>query len=232
VSHLEASLERLGVAAVDLYQLHFPNPAVPVPIQAEGLRRVLELGLTRHVGVSNFSLRRWSQTERALGRPVISNQVHYNLLQRKPERGLLEYAQRHSRVLLAYSPLAQGVLSGRYRAGALPDDRRRLRPLYSEAALAAATPLLEALSEIAAAHAAKPAQVALAYLLSHPRVVVIPGAKSVAQLEENVAAAEIELAQDEVQALRGASDRFHFSRARAVAEVLGRLSSGRRRTPA
>ncbi|MGH7610581.1 MAG: aldo/keto reductase [Candidatus Dormibacteria bacterium] len=225
VRHLERSLERLGVAAVDLYQLHFPNPLFPVRRQTEGLRRVLELGLTREVGVSNFSLTRWVLTERWLARPVLSNQVQYSLLHRQPERELLPYAEQHQRVILAYSPLAQGILGGRYRSGRSPAGLRRHRLIFSDAALDAAEPLLEVLREVAAGHGVTPAQVALAYLLSHPQVVAIPGAKSVAQLEANVAAAELLLTTDEVLALRRAADLFQLPRLRSVAQLPRRLRS-------
>jgi len=108
------SARRLGVDAIDLYQVHWPNPVVPNAPTMEGMRRVLDEGIVRHAGVSNFSRARWADAERRLGRPVISNQVQYSLVQRKPERELLPYTQRAGRLVIAYSPLAQGLLSGHY----------------------------------------------------------------------------------------------------------------------
>lgn len=225
VSHCAKSLDRLQVPLVDLYQIHWPNPAVPLARQMAGMRKILSLGMSRYAGVSNFSLRRWVAAERRLGLPVISNQVRYNLLQRRPEQGgLLEYAQRNSRLILAYSPLAQGVLSGRYRAGHAPRDLlRRGNSLFTDAALLASAPLLETLREIADAHQSSSSQVALAYLIAQPQVIVIPGAKSIAQLESNVAAADLELGEDELLALRRAADLFHFSRVRAATQFAGRM---------
>ncbi|MGC2192189.1 MAG: aldo/keto reductase [Candidatus Dormiibacterota bacterium] len=224
VSHCAKSLDRLQVPLVDLYQIHWSNPAVPLARQMAGMRKILSLGMSRYAGVSNFSLRHWVAAERRLGQPVISNQVRYNLLQRRPEqRGLLEYAQRNSRVILAYSPLAQGALSGRYRAGHAPRDLRRGNPLFTDAALLAAAPLLETLREIADAHQCSSSQVALAYLIAQPQVIVIPGAKSLAQLESNVAAADLELGEDELLAMRRAADLFQFSRLRATTQLAGRL---------
>jgi aryl-alcohol dehydrogenase-like predicted oxidoreductase len=223
LSHCSQSLDRLQVPLVDLYQIHWSNPAVPLARQMEGMRRILSLGMSRYAGVSNFSLGRWIAAERHLGAPVISNQVKYNLLQRRPESGLLEYAQKHSRLILAYSPLAQGALTGRYQAGHAPRDLRRANSLFTDTALLAAIPVLQKLREIADAHQCSSSQVALAYLLAQPQVIVIPGAKSIEQLESNVAAAELMLAADELLALRREADLFQFSRVRATTQIAGRL---------
>ena len=223
VAHCRRSLARLNRPEMDLYQLHFPNPVIPLGAQMAGLRRVLREGLSRHVGVSNFTLSRWRRAERMLGSPIISNQVRYNLLQRKPERDLLDYANRSSHLVIAYSPLAQGALSGRYRPGQVPAGVRRTNWLFTDEGLRAAEPVVECLREVAAGHGATPAQIALAYLIAQPRVLVIPGAKSIAQLEANVAAADIELAEDELLALRRAADLFQLSRGRAATQMLGGL---------
>ncbi|MGH7667131.1 MAG: aldo/keto reductase [Candidatus Dormibacteria bacterium] len=226
-SHCQRSLERLQVPQVELYQIHKPNPAVPLRVQMEGLRRILGLGLSRYAGVSTYSLRRWRAAERHLGAPVISNQVRYNLLDRGPESDLIPYAQRRRRLVIAYSPLAQGLLSGRYRAGLAPPGLRRANPLFTDAGLDAAQPLLETLRQVADAHRCPPSQVALAYLIAQPQVIVIPGAKSLAQLESNVAAAELRLGQDELGALRQSSDRFRQSRVRTALQLAARLVHSR-----
>ncbi|MGB6772621.1 MAG: aldo/keto reductase [Candidatus Dormiibacterota bacterium] len=229
VAHCGRSLDRLQVPLVDLYQIHWPNPVVPLPLQMEGMRRILGLGLSRYAGVSNFSLKRWIAAEADLGQPVISNQVRYNLLQRRPESGLLAYAQANARLVIAYSPLAQGALSGRYRAGQAPRDLRRANALFTELALTAMEPLLETLREVADAHQSSSSQVALAYVLAQPQVIAIPGAKSIAQLESNVEAADLQLADDELLALRRAADLFHYSRTRAGVQVAARLLPTTRR---
>lgn len=223
-THLRRSLERLRQPRVDLYQLHFPNPVVPLGIQMEGLRRLLGEGLTRYPGVSRFSLSRWRRAERILGKPIVSNQVLYNVLQRGPEAELLQWAQDHGRIVVAFSPLAQGAVSGKYGPDRQPQGVRRTNSLFSEGALTAAAPVVEVLREIAAGRSATPSQIALAYLLAHPRVVAIPGANSVAQLESNVAAADIELGADELLAIRRAADLFFYSRLRAVGETMVRLA--------
>jgi aryl-alcohol dehydrogenase-like predicted oxidoreductase len=132
---------------------------------------------------------------------VLSNQVRFSLLDRSPDRDLVPWAQANGRIVIAYSPLAQGLLSGRYLDTA-PRNFRRLRPEFSESSRARLRPLIVALNEIATRHAATAAQVALAWLIRKPNVVVIPGASSVRQVEENAAAADVELSDDEDARLR------------------------------
>lgn len=218
------SLARLATDHVDLYQLHWPNPLVPPSATAPALRRLLDEGLTRFVGVSNYPLAKWQALERHLGRPVLSNQVRYSLLDRRPEREVLPWAQANGRIVIAYSPLGQGLLSGRYDADHLPNGlRARTGPFLADN-VRALEPLLGVLREVADAHDASPAQVALAWLLRRPNVVVIPGASSVAQAESNAASADIALGAAEDQALTEASDAFRpvTTVARAGAGLVGR----------
>ena len=96
-----------------------------------GMRRLLDDGIIRQVGVSNFSASAWRSAEEALGSPVLSNQVQYNLLLRKHEGENLTHAQANDRLLIAYSPLAKGILGGRYDAQNVPTSPvRRLDPRY------------------------------------------------------------------------------------------------------
>jgi aryl-alcohol dehydrogenase-like predicted oxidoreductase len=161
------------------------------------------------VGVSNYSLARWQAAEKALGSRVLSNQVRYSLVDRGPERDLLAFAEEAGRVIIAYSPLGQGLLSGRYDREHQPANRvRAVNPLFLPENLERAAPLLAVLREVAHAHDASPAQIALAWAIRRPGVTAIPGAASVAQLESNAAAAEIDLTEDEYRALNAASGRF------------------------
>jgi aryl-alcohol dehydrogenase-like predicted oxidoreductase len=204
-----ASARRLGVDQIDLYQVHWPNPVVPLGTTMQGMRALQDSGLVKHVGVSNFALGKWKDAERQLGGPVLSNQVQYSLAVRKPDRELVPWAQDNGRIIIAYSPLAQGLLSGRYDGTNSPGGVRAGNALFLPENIAKAKPLLDALREIAAAHDAKPAQVALAWVIRRPNVVAIPGASSVGQLESNAAAADLELTDDEDARLTEASDNFH-----------------------
>jgi aryl-alcohol dehydrogenase-like predicted oxidoreductase len=216
------SLDRLATDRIDLYQVHFPNPLVPQSSTMAGMRALQAGGLIRHVGVSNYNLGRWRDAEAALGGPVVSNQVSYSLLRRTPERQLLPYAASGGRLVIAYSPLAQGVLSGNYSHRDPPGGTRASNLLFSEENLRRAEPVLDALREIASAHDAAPAQIALAWVIHHPHVVAIPGAKSLAQVESNAEAAEITLADDEFLHLTDAADRFHRDRLLSATTMIGR----------
>jgi len=223
-----ASANRLGARRIDLYQVHQANPVVRDGTIMRGMRALQRVGLVGEVGVSNYSLRRWRAAEEALGSPVLSNQVPYSLVARAPEQDLLPYASSKGRVVLAYSPLAQGLLSGRYHPGNLPANRvRAANPLFLPENLERAGELLEVLGEVAAAHSATPAQIALAWVIRHPAVAAIPGASSVDQLESNVAAAEIDLPDDQYQALADAATRFRPLTGPAAVPRLARARFGR-----
>ena len=216
------SLARLGTDHLDLYQVHWPNPLVPQRSTMAGMRTLQAGGLIRQVGVSNYSLGRWRAAEAALGGPVVSNQVRYSLLTRKPERELLPHAASAGRLVVAFSPLAQGVLAAKYTADTAPGGVRARNLLFSAENLRRAEPVLAALRELAHAHQATPAQVALAWVVHHPGVVAIPGAKSVAQVESNAAAADIALAPDELAHLTAAADGFHRELVGSAGALVGR----------
>ena len=223
-----ASANRLGAHRLDLYQVHQSNPVVRDGTIMRGMRALQRVGLVGEVGVSNYSLARWRAAEDALGSPVLSNQVPYSLVARSPERDLLPYASSRGRIVLAYSPLAQGLLSGRYQPGSRPANRvRAANPLFLPDNLERAGELLGVLGEVAAAHSATEAQIALAWVIRHPAVAAIPGASSVEQLEHNVAAAEIDLTDDQHQALAAAADRFQPLTGPAVLPRLARARLGR-----
>jgi aryl-alcohol dehydrogenase-like predicted oxidoreductase len=173
------------------------------------MRALQRVGLVGEVGVSNYSLERWRAAEAALGARVLSNQVRYSLVARSPEQDLIPFAESQDRIVIAYSPLGQGLLSGRYHRDSRPANRVRIAsPLFLPDNLERAADLIAALREVASAHSATPAQIALAWAIRRPAVIAIPGASSVEQVESNAAAAEIDLADDEYQALQAASDRF------------------------
>ena len=204
------SARRLGTHTIDLYQIHQPNPLVPIGMQMDGMRRLQDAGVVKHVGVSNFSLGKWRAAEAAHGSPVISNQVQYSLACRGPDRsGLVDHAAQNDRLIIAYSPLAQGFLAAKYDATNAPGGVRAANSLFLPENLERGHELINALRDVAKAHDATPAQVALAWVIKRKNVVAIPGASSVAQLEKNAAAADIELTEDEDARLTTASDNFN-----------------------
>jgi aryl-alcohol dehydrogenase-like predicted oxidoreductase len=208
LSALRGSLERLGRDRVDLYQIHWPYPPVPIETWVDGLADAVEAGLARAVGVSNFNP---DQTRRAhavlakRGVPLVSNQVQYSLLHREPERdGLLDLCRDLDITLIAYSPMAMGVLTGKYTPENPPPGIRGRR--YRRQFLAQIQPLIVLLGEIGQTHGGKtPAQVALNWVMCKGAV-PIPGAKNARQAEENVGALGWRLADEEVVALDVASE--------------------------
>jgi aryl-alcohol dehydrogenase-like predicted oxidoreductase len=222
-----ASARRLQLDRIPLYQIHQPNPVVPDSVIMPGMRELLDGGAIGAAGVSNYSLSRWQKADVALGRPVISNQVHFSLAHPDALDDLVPFAERENRVVIAYSPLAQGLLGGKYGVNNRPGGVRAINSLFGTENLRRIEPLLQTLRDVAAQVGAKPAQVALAWLINLPGVVAIPGASSVEQLEFNVAAADIELSADSRNALTDAARNFRPASRRqfltdTIREKLGR----------
>jgi aryl-alcohol dehydrogenase-like predicted oxidoreductase len=193
------SRKRLGMGAIDLLYVHWKNPLVSARRVMQSVRPLVEEGDVRHAGVSNFSLAQWQEAERALKAPVVANQVQFSLVSPAPAADLVPYARDHGRAVVAWSPLGQGLLAGRtdwskagFRGRQIAAQRRRLGNLDG---------LRAALAEIAGGHGATPAQVALAWVIGHPNAIAIPGARTLEQLEENAAAADLELAPEAMDRL-------------------------------
>lgn len=223
-----ASAARLGVRTIDLYQVHWANPVISDRTTMRGMRALQDVGVVGEVGVSNYTVRQWRVAEAALGRRVLSNQVRYSIVDREAEGDLIPYAERAGRLVIAYSPLAQGFVSGRYDAANPPSGAvRRANPLFLPENLDRGRKLLDTLREVASAHDATPSQIALAYLIRHPNVAAIPGASSVAQVEGNAAAADIDLRDDEYAALAAAAQAFRPVTGLAAVPALAQARFGR-----
>ncbi len=204
---LRASLDRLQVEQVDLYQIHAPLPFRSVETWMSAMADAVEAGLTRAVGVSNCNLDQTRRAYEALakrGIPLASNQVEYHLLQRTPERdGLLDFCHEHDITLIAYSPLGSGLLTGKYTAHTPPSSLvRRLRTWRARRKIG---PLVAQLHTIGAAHGKTPAQVALNWVICKGAL-PIPGAKNARQAGQNTGATGWRLTPDEVATLDRTSD--------------------------
>lgn len=204
---LRGSLARLGLAQVDLYQVHWPFPPRPVEFWADALADAVQAGLARAVGVSNYNadqLRRAHEVLAKRGVPLASNQVEYSLLHRAPERnGLLDACRELGVTLIAYSPLGKGLLTGKYTPDNPPPGFRKR--IARREQLARIQPLIGLLREIGAGHGGKsPGQVALNWLICKGAV-PIPGAKNARQAEQNAGALGWRLNAEEVAALDAAS---------------------------
>lgn len=195
------SRRRLRAEQLDLYYVHWVNPFVSPRRVGQAVRPLLEAGHVRRFAVSNHSIAQWQAFDRGLGAKAIANQVQFSLVSPDPADDLVPYAEETGRCIVAWSPMGKGLLAGRDPAS-LPPMRRAISNRATGVDTAAALRELQAaLAEIAVANDATPAQVALAWVLSHPNTVAIPGARTVSQLEQNAAAADLVLAGDEVTRL-------------------------------
>lgn len=195
------SRRRLRTDELDLYYAHWPNPLVSPRRVGQAVRPLVEAGVVRRVAVSNHSVEQWQAFERGLRGKAIADQVQFSLVSPAPAFDLVPYAASTGRCIVAWSPMGQGLLSGR-APESMPRMRRAMRRKARGTDTATAlTALQTAVAEIAVAHGATPAQVALAWVVAHPNTVAIPGARTIAQLEQNAAAADLELAEHEVARL-------------------------------
>jgi aryl-alcohol dehydrogenase-like predicted oxidoreductase len=207
VAALRGSLARLRLDSIDLYQIHRPTPFLSTEGMMEALVECVESGLTRAVGVSNFDEGEMLRAYSTLARHKIalaSNQVHYSLLRRRPERNrVLARCKELGIRLIAYSPLEMGLLTGKYGQARLPPGNRALR--YANV-VGRLDPLLKVLTEIGQDHGGKSnAQVALNWVMAKGAL-PIPGAKNSEQALENAGAQGWSLAEEEVAALDAASE--------------------------
>jgi aryl-alcohol dehydrogenase-like predicted oxidoreductase len=207
---LETTLARLGRDCVDLYQHHYPNARLSIPKLMDLVADAVEAGKIKAVGVSNYSAEQMREAHAALakrGIPLASNQVEYSLLHRKPEvDGVLDACRELGVTLMAYSPLAGGLLTGKYSTQNRPGGFfRRILPQYSHKALHTIQPVIKLLREIGGGYSKTPSQVAIRWLIENPIVLPIPGAKNGRQAAENAVALTFCLTPEEVELLSQAS---------------------------
>lgn len=208
---LKDSLHRLNRAQVMLYQIHWPFPPVSIETWVNALADAAESGLTQHIGVSNYDA---AQTQRAVdalaprGIPLVSNQVKYSLLDRKIEKnGLLALCKQLGVRVIAYSPLEQGLLTGKYTPENPPPGARGLQTRQK---LEAIQPLIATMRDIGKAYAENgvvktPAQVAINWCICKGTL-PIPGAKNAKQAQQNLGALGWQLKPEEIAILDTLSD--------------------------
>jgi len=215
LDQLDLSLRQLGTDHLDLWQIHTPDLDVPLEETLGALEHAVRTGRTRYVGISNFAgwqtgvAHTWL-AGRSEGVALVSSQVEYSLVNRDPEDEVVPAARHLGMGLLAWSPLGRGVLTGKYRGG-VPSGSRGATPGWDEFVGAYLTPgksgVVEALARASEGLGVTIAHVALAWLLERPQVsAAIVGARTTSQLQENLAADDLELPPEIVQALDDVSD--------------------------
>ncbi len=210
---VDASLQRLRVETIDLYQIHWPNfrggnsPSLGIEGAWQTLAEMREAGKIRYIGVSNFNV---SELERISQiAPVSSLQPPYSMLQRNVEAAILPYCAAHSIGVIVYSPMQSGLLSGtmtRQRIAAMPKDDWRLTkaPEFQEPRLSRNLCLVEQLRAIGLRHGRSPGEVAIAWTLRGPEVTgAIVGARRPSQVEGFIGAAEFRLSNEEISEIEG-----------------------------
>jgi aryl-alcohol dehydrogenase-like predicted oxidoreductase len=199
---LHASLRRLGVDTIDLYQIHWPNPEAEIEEGWTALAKFKEQGKIRHIGVSNFSMEQMKRAQKIA--PITSLQPPYSMLRRAIEQEILPFAQANHIGVINYSPMLSGMLTGkmtRDRIAAMPqDDWRKRSPEFNEPRLSRNLRLVDLLREIGKQRNVEPGVVAVSWTLHHPAITAaIVGSRSSLQVEGIVPALHFRLGEDDYQ---------------------------------
>lgn len=180
----ETSIAKLGVETIDLYQLHWPNPAIGIKDTISAMEELVDMGLIRHIGISNYSVEEMKAAQEALKKyEIVSNQVEYSLLVRDIETdGIMDYCNKNKITIIAYSPVARG---------AILDGRQRI--------------LSETMNALGKKYGKTQAQIALNWVISHDNVIAIPKASREDHVADNAGASGWNLAEEEMRMLEDAA---------------------------
>lgn len=200
-NEVEQSLRRLQVDAIDLYQMHWPEPDADIEEGWGAMAKLKAEGKVRHIGVSNFNMSQMERIQQIA--PIESLQPPYSLIRPDVERKILPYCQQHNIGVIAYSPMQSGLLSGkmsRERIAGMPeDDWRKRNEEFQEPRLSRNLALVDVLNDIGFPHNMSPGEVAIAWTLRNPAVTgAIVGGRNPQQVEEVVNAAEFRLSDSEL----------------------------------
>lgn len=197
---VEQSLRYLGVEYIDLYQIHWPDPDTPFAASAQALDELVGEGKIRHVGVSNFGVPEMAEFART--RAVETLQPPYHLFRREIESEVLPYAREHDIGVLAYGPLAHGLLTGAMDTDTSfpPEDWRSNSELFSGDAFRRNLQTVEELQRFARSRGYSVGQLAIAWTLANPAVqVAIVGSRSIEHIEDSLGALEVELSEEDMK---------------------------------
>lgn len=194
---IDACLQRMGIDYIDLYQVHYPSPRIPIADTIGAMEEIRQAGKVRFIGVSNFSLQ---QMQEAVATATIHTcQPPYNVLWRQIDDDVLPFCREHDIAVLAYSPLAQGLLTGKFRRREdIPDDIRANNKLFAQGIFEQCLQVLDIMEAVAKAHGKTLAQTAIAWTLQTPGITApIVGARNPAQVEANIGGVGWKLTDEE-----------------------------------
>jgi aryl-alcohol dehydrogenase-like predicted oxidoreductase len=207
IREAHASLERLGIDAIDLYQIHWPIPDADIEEGWSAFAELKDQGLVRHIGVSNFDVAQLQRIQEIA--PVETLQPQFSLIDRDAEREILPFAERNGMGVIVYSPMGSGLLTGRMtreRIASMPDDDwRKQDPRFREPELSRNLELVDRLATVAESHDTVPGAVSIAWSLRNPAVDgAIVGFRSPEQVDPLIEAANLELADEDISTIEGA----------------------------
>lgn len=207
----EESLRRLRTDYIDLYQIHWHDPSTPVEETMEAVLRLQEQGKIRYAGVCNYSVELMEQAEKVI--PILSNQVLYNALQRDIEKDLVPYCLQKQKGILAYSPLARGLLTGKIVPGQqfARGDHRATHKLFRPEYVRRVNAFLNELNSLTEKYQCTVGQLMLRWTADQPGITTaLAGARTVTQAIENAKAAELQLTEEERSFIRAGAEKLIF----------------------
>lgn len=200
LKEIDASLERLGVDVIDLYQVHWPDPNTPIQETFETLEEIRRAGKVRYIGVSNFSVSQMEEARKYT--EIVSDQPPYSLFNRGIEKEILPYCRANNIGILAYSPMERGILTGKFHLDGVepPDDLRRNHPTLSPKQFEPTRRCLARLRELAEEKNTTLGALAVAWVIHQEGVTTaLCGARNEKQVLENLKAAEVDLTPEDLQ---------------------------------
>lgn len=183
----DSSLKKLGIKQIDLYQLHWPNPLIPIQETMKAMEHLVEVGKIRYIGVSNFNVKKMKQAQEVLkNNEIVSNQVLYSPLEREIEKEIIPFCEKEKITVIAYSPLHRGKILQRK-----PE-------------------IMKVIEEIAEKYGKTSIQITLNWLCTRESVVAIPKASTVAHAKENVTSLDFTLKKEDIKKIDDASSGFSY----------------------
>jgi aryl-alcohol dehydrogenase-like predicted oxidoreductase len=201
------SLRRLGIGTIDLYLIHYPNPLLPLRQTFRAMEHLVKTGKVRYIGVSNFNAYLVQKAQENLSSTeIVANEIEYNIFSRRVERKVIPYCRRQGIRIIAYSPLAGGLLTGRFSPSRLPNDKARAFNFFNRRSFfGKAQPLFTVLKELAEEKGASVAQIALSFIIKDPLCVAIPTALNEKEVIQNARVSELALSDKEYSRIKEAA---------------------------